>query len=185
MDKREAIMQAALDLFAERGFYGTPVPLIAEKANVGAGTIYRYFNDKEHLVNELYRHWKAELSRAIERDLSLDMPLRAMFGKIGRRWIDFAMNNRSAYTFLVAHHHAPYLDEETVKMTEAMHLKYREIFELGRKEQIFKDVQPEVILAVVSGIIDQIMKEYWSGRFDLTDELIGMIEEICWQAVRR
>lgn len=185
MDKREAIMQAAVDLFAERGFYGTPVPLIAAKANVGAGTIYRYFKDKDHLVNELYRHWKAELFKAIERDLTTDMPLRALFGEIGRRWIGFAMNNRSAYTFLVSHHHAPYLDEETVKMTETMHLKYMEIFELGRKEQIFKDVKPEVLLAVVSGIIDQIMKEFWSGRFDLTPEMLAMIDEICWQAVRR
>jgi AcrR family transcriptional regulator len=42
-DKREAIMAAALDLFVERGFYGTAVPEIAEKAGVGAGTIYRYF----------------------------------------------------------------------------------------------------------------------------------------------
>src|SRR5438067_8425981 len=42
-DKREAIMSAALELFVERGFYGTAVPEIAERAEVGAGTIYRYF----------------------------------------------------------------------------------------------------------------------------------------------
>ena len=33
MDKRDAILDAALDLFAERGFYGTAVPLIAERAD--------------------------------------------------------------------------------------------------------------------------------------------------------
>ena len=42
-DKSTAILEAALALFAERGYDGTPVPLIAEKAGVGAGTIYRYF----------------------------------------------------------------------------------------------------------------------------------------------
>src|ERR1035437_2808422 len=42
-DKREAILGAALELFAERGFHGTAVPQIADKAGVGAGTIYRYF----------------------------------------------------------------------------------------------------------------------------------------------
>ena len=46
MDKREAILEAALELFAERGFHGTAVPLIAAKAHVGAGTIYRHFKDK-------------------------------------------------------------------------------------------------------------------------------------------
>jgi len=42
-DKRETILAAALELFVERGFYGTAVPEIAERAGVGAGTIYRYF----------------------------------------------------------------------------------------------------------------------------------------------
>jgi len=54
-DKREAIMGAALDLFVERGFHGTAVPEIAQAAGVGAGTIYRYFEHKEALVNALYR----------------------------------------------------------------------------------------------------------------------------------
>src|SRR5690606_27876447 len=53
-DKREAILHAALELFVERGFWGTAVPEIAEKAGVGAGTIYRYFESKEALVNALY-----------------------------------------------------------------------------------------------------------------------------------
>jgi len=42
-DKREEIMQAALELIAEHGFHGAPMAMIAEKAGVGAGTIYRYF----------------------------------------------------------------------------------------------------------------------------------------------
>jgi AcrR family transcriptional regulator len=45
-DKRDAILDAALELFAEFGFYGTAVPQVAEKAKVGAGTIDRYFENK-------------------------------------------------------------------------------------------------------------------------------------------
>ncbi|MGN6106845.1 MAG: helix-turn-helix domain-containing protein, partial [Kofleriaceae bacterium] len=54
-DKREAIIAAALELFVERGFFGTAVPEIAERAGVGAGTIYRYFESNEALVNAIYR----------------------------------------------------------------------------------------------------------------------------------
>src|SRR4051812_14698782 len=57
-DKRESIMSAALDLFVERGFFGTAVPEIADRAGVGAGTIYRYFESKEALVNAIYREQK-------------------------------------------------------------------------------------------------------------------------------
>src|SRR5688572_30635070 len=64
-DKSEAIMNAALDLFVEKGFHGTAVPEIADKAGVGAGTIYRYFENKEALVNALYRQEKERFAQRV------------------------------------------------------------------------------------------------------------------------
>jgi len=45
-DKQRQILDAALGLFAERGFHGTRVPLVAEAAGVATGTIYHYFDSK-------------------------------------------------------------------------------------------------------------------------------------------
>src|SRR5262245_28981195 len=67
-DKAEAIMAAALELFIKRGFYGTAVPEIAERAGVGAGTIYRYFESKEALVNAIYRQQKLEFAKLVLDD---------------------------------------------------------------------------------------------------------------------
>ena len=65
-DKREAILAAATELFVERGFHGTTVPEIAERAGVGAGTIYRHFASKEAVVNELFRLHKQALTARVE-----------------------------------------------------------------------------------------------------------------------
>ncbi|MFH1135399.1 MAG: helix-turn-helix domain-containing protein [Pseudomonadota bacterium] len=73
-DKRTAILEAALTLFAKRGYHGVSVALIAARAQVGAGTIYRYFRDKEVLVNALYRKHKREMSEAILSGLEQDLP---------------------------------------------------------------------------------------------------------------
>ena len=51
-DKRTDILQSALELIAERGFHGAPISEIAQKANVAAGTIYRYFENKDLLIKE-------------------------------------------------------------------------------------------------------------------------------------
>ena len=40
-EKRAAIIQATLELVSEHGFHGCPVALVAERAGVAAGTIYR------------------------------------------------------------------------------------------------------------------------------------------------
>jgi AcrR family transcriptional regulator len=54
-DKRAEIIRAALELIAEHGFHGAPMAMIAEKAGVAAGTIYRYFESKDILITELHR----------------------------------------------------------------------------------------------------------------------------------
>src|SRR4029077_3887695 len=83
--KREAILEAALELFAERGFHGTAVPLVAERAQVGAGTLYRYFTSKEALVNALFQQWKAALFQALTADFPTDAPPRQQFHELWQR----------------------------------------------------------------------------------------------------
>ena len=61
-DKRSDIMQAALELIAERGFHGAPMAEIAEKAGVAAGTIYRYFENKDVLITELHQELEEKIS---------------------------------------------------------------------------------------------------------------------------
>src|SRR5205809_7999180 len=64
-DKRRLILDAALGVFAERGYHGTTVPEVAEAAGVGTGSLYRYFEHKEALVNEVYRDAKLRLRAAL------------------------------------------------------------------------------------------------------------------------
>jgi AcrR family transcriptional regulator len=47
--KRQAILEQAIRTFAELGFRGTDVQVIADRAAVGKGTVYRYFHSKEDL----------------------------------------------------------------------------------------------------------------------------------------
>lgn len=53
--KRERIIAAATELFAENGFEVTSIQDIACKASVAKGTVYLYFESKEVLVREVYK----------------------------------------------------------------------------------------------------------------------------------
>jgi AcrR family transcriptional regulator len=54
-ERREAIMEAALDEFIARGFTATRLDDVAKRAGVAKGTIYLHFKDKEALFEELIR----------------------------------------------------------------------------------------------------------------------------------
>jgi AcrR family transcriptional regulator len=48
-EKRQAVLDQAIRTFAEEGFRGTDVQVVADRAGVGKGTVYRYFGNKEDL----------------------------------------------------------------------------------------------------------------------------------------
>ena len=60
-DVREAILDAATDLFAERGYAATPVNAVCERAGVGKPAVYWHFENKQGLLaavlERLDKHW--------------------------------------------------------------------------------------------------------------------------------
>ncbi|MFZ0426108.1 MAG: TetR/AcrR family transcriptional regulator [Xanthobacteraceae bacterium] len=75
--RREAILVAALDEFSVRGFDATRIDDVAKRADVGKGTVYLYFEDKESLFQELIRAMLTPLIGAIEALGTVDMPVTA------------------------------------------------------------------------------------------------------------
>lgn len=75
-DRRKQILQAAVEVFAERGFHRTRVSDIAKQAGVAYGLIYHYFDSKDHVLNSVFEeNWSVFLK--VIRDLSEDPELGA------------------------------------------------------------------------------------------------------------
>ncbi|MGE3956837.1 MAG: TetR/AcrR family transcriptional regulator C-terminal domain-containing protein [Vicinamibacterales bacterium] len=54
MDRRESILRAAIDVFAERGYFNAQVADIAKAAGIAAGTVYLYFRSKDDLLVTIF-----------------------------------------------------------------------------------------------------------------------------------
>ena len=74
--RRSAILAAALDEFAARGFAATRLDDVARRAGVAKGTIYLHFADKEALFEELIRREIGPIIAALEQASHADVPLR-------------------------------------------------------------------------------------------------------------
>lgn len=55
MDKKVIIIESAIEVIAENGFYNTSVRMIANKAGISVGTIYNYFNNKDEILNHIFK----------------------------------------------------------------------------------------------------------------------------------
>src|ERR1700733_2636530 len=117
-DKRRVILDAALRVFAERGYHGTVVPEIAVAAGVSVGTLYNHFENKDALVNEVFRDAKLRLRTALVGNVAPSDSYtfesgRAWFGEVWRRLGAFSRAEPEAFRFLEMQDHVPYLDDES------------------------------------------------------------------------
>jgi AcrR family transcriptional regulator len=182
---REAILAAALDLLAERGFYGTTMPALAARASIGAGTPYRHFESKEELVNAVYRRCKEALMAALLEDFAFDAPPREQFRTFFWRLTSFFRAHPRVFDFLELHHHQPYLDAENLELEKRSLAPVLAFFEAGRREHVTRAMPAEALTAIVWGIFAGLMKAERLGHLKLTDALLAQAEVCAWEAVRR
>jgi AcrR family transcriptional regulator len=161
------------------------VPDIAKLASVGAGTIYRYFEGKEALVNALYQHHKTELSHALLAGFDPSASPRASFHHFWNAAMGFAQKSERAFQFLELHHHAPYLDATSHALEEELLAMAHAFIEAARARQVFKDVPAPVLLAIVWGAFRGVIQGGCERRIDLTKKVIAQAEECVWEAIRR
>jgi TetR/AcrR family transcriptional regulator, repressor of fatR-cypB operon len=183
-DKREAIMTAALDLFVERGFYGTAVPEIADKAGVGAGTIYRYFDSKEALVNALYRQEKTSFAQHVIENFPLVGIGREQFRALWMRMAKFAVEHTKSFVFLELHHHARYLDAESQAVEHRMLELFTNVVIAAQARGELKAGSPRLLMGLVMGSFVGVIRSCVEIDQPLDQADWKLAEQCMWEAIR-
>ncbi len=184
-NKQEDILDAALLLFATRGFDGTTVPMIAERAKVGAGTIYRYFENKESLVNALFQKCVMELSETIKKDFPISNgDIREQFRHIFKRMFNFAKKDINGLLFVDSHSGARYLNDQSKKLFADFLDFLRILLENGKKQGMICQLPSEALISIVYGAFVRLYKVIQTGVLEETPELLKGVEECCWNAIR-
>ena len=87
--RREEILAAATEVFAERTIRGTDVQEIADRIGVGKGTIYRYFPSKDELFLATVTRGMDALRERIDEVLHDDLPPREKLERLFRTFLGF------------------------------------------------------------------------------------------------
>lgn len=67
-NKRKQIMDAALNLFANKGFFDTSINMIAKEAGISKGLVYNYFENKEDLITTIIHNGFDELMSVFDKN---------------------------------------------------------------------------------------------------------------------
>ncbi len=103
-ERRDAILAAALDEFAARGFAATRLDDVARRADVAKGTIYLHFADKEALFEELIRIELGPVVGALEQASHAELPLRQVTDQLIEVFVHGIFETRRKDVIRLGHH---------------------------------------------------------------------------------
>jgi AcrR family transcriptional regulator len=160
-DKKEHIINKAIELFAIKGFEGTSIRDIAAAADVNLAMINYYFGTKEKLFEALVER-KAASTRGFLDEISKDKTLSS-FEKIDRiieNYVERLFSNRQFHRIIhqeiMLGHREP-LQQVIVNLLCPNSIMVRDIIEAGIKKGDFKKVDPELTVSSLVGTINHVL----------------------------
>jgi AcrR family transcriptional regulator len=171
--RRTAILEAALDEFSARGFAGTRLDDVAQRAGVAKGTIYLHFKDKEALFQELVRTMLGPLVAGLEQLRASDLPIRTVLERFADLFVHdiYGTRRRDVARLVIT---------EGTRFPELAEFYYREVVARGigamramiERAVARGEVHHEALarfpqLVVAPGLVAIL----WAGLFDRFDHL--------------
>ena len=165
--KRDAILRAAIDVFAERGFFNAQVADVARAAGVAAGTVYLYFKSKDDLLVSIFERSMREgltMGRAAVVDLRdpgerLRRLARAHLARLG--------NDRNlAIVFQVElRQSTKFMERFSSTLLRDYLGLIREAIADGQREGLFRaDIKPTSAAKMIFGALDEMATNWILSR---------------------
>ena len=182
--KRDQILQSALFLISENGFHGASVAAVAKEANVGMGTIYRYFENKEALINEIYRAIKTELIKAMMLGIEGGSDTDSRFSNVWRNLAHYYMTHPDALNFMEQFSNSPYFMKVTEQERWELQYPIYQFVQQAQEQGEMKDAPIEILMTMVYGTIVALVRMHINGDYVLDEQAIETAVSVSWDAVK-
>jgi TetR/AcrR family fatty acid metabolism transcriptional regulator len=162
-NKHQKILQAAIKVFSEKGFYNSRVSEIAKEANVADGTIYLYFKNKDDILISLFeeefgkivQNMRAALERdkdALQRIKRFAIAHLSIVTKQQELAEVMGVEVRQSSKFMKEYVNKPFI--------EYLNIIRSVVIEGQEKGLIRKDLTPGIMKRAFFGALDE-MARYW------------------------
>ncbi|OQX88948.1 hypothetical protein B6D60_00625 [candidate division KSB1 bacterium 4484_87] len=187
--KKSEIVNAAMKVFAQKGFANTKMSDIARAAKIGKGTIYEYFHNKndifEHGFLSLMELWETNIAKRIFRITDPEEKLKAIFYS----FLDFFEGDHSEIIDVMLDFWAEAIrqkDEQRLRVInlEKIYQDFREIIIAVLKEGIrigrFKPMNTFMVASLLIGMTDGLMLQWIMNKdlIDIKEAYRCLIEEV-------
>lgn len=180
---RDRLVRAAVELFTTQGYHDSTTPEIADRAGVAEGTIYRHFDSKEHLLNEIYRAAVRLLLKDV-KEVPGSQPCRARLTTIAVKWRELAARDPALINLVFATRLGTLLDAKSRDTYAELKGELARILASGKAAGEVRagpvEVWTEVWLSLVVLTLTRVADNEWGPQHSAPQ----MVTDAAWDAVQ-
>lgn len=145
-DKKEAILDAMLDLIVERGFHNAPMSVLAKRSGASPGVIYHYFPSKDDLIRAVYRRVIARKHEVLLSGYSDRMPAREVLLQVWLNAYRFYRNHLKEKRFLDQYLNSPFCGADAAEQPgDAAMTRILQLMRPRKQGGVIKDLPGEAL----------------------------------------
>jgi AcrR family transcriptional regulator len=183
-NKRDALLKAALKLFAKKGIDATTTALIAQKAGVANGTLFNYFGNKEELVHALFFAILEDIEENVfSRELAHDNPLDKIHGFL-TGVIRYMNKHRDIFKFLEHFRFSTYNNKTRTDVLKSSNT-IRELLIAARNQGYLQPLDIDTIEALIFGPITYVVKDCILNKQLMSEKNSDALVRRCLSSVER
>ncbi len=162
-DKREAILRAAIKVFAGKGFFNSKVADIAKQAGIADGTVYLYFKSKDEILHSIFDRAMVEFISEAKREIAGVESPEERLRRVAKLHLERLGADRDmAIVFQVELRGSTKFMEEFSAAGFADYLEIiSQIFKEGQKQGVFRrGLKPIVCAKILYGALDEMVTNW-------------------------
>ncbi len=184
VDKKEAILDAMLDMVVEGGFHNAPMSQLSKRSGASTGVIYHYFPSKEDLIHALYLRVKDIKRRVAREGYSTDMSVSEAYLHFWANSYRFYRTHSKETRFLDQYENSPFCGSETQEELlsgaySEEDMRFLSAFRPLKQGGVLKDLPPEAIHELSFGLAMRLAKH----STPIEPEALSQIAELSWKAI--
>ena len=180
---RDRLVRAALDLFTTQGYHDTTTPQIARRAGVAEGTIYRHFESKEHLLNEIYRAGVRRFQRSVTEGPGA-VPCEQRLAAIAEAWRQLAARDAALVRMVVGRRFAGLLDERSRQAAADLRHALGAVIASGKAAGSIRSGNAETWAEVWYQLVSLTLDRIAAGEWKPHDAAPDLVTRAAWDAIR-
>jgi TetR/AcrR family fatty acid metabolism transcriptional regulator len=180
-DKYHRILDAAVSVFADQGFYNSTISQIAREAGVADGTIYLYFKNKQDILSQFFTYKTrlvfSNFKQAVDKEKNAIDKLRCL---IKIHFQEFQRDRKMAEVYRMETRQSHQLMEQQIKEMTKMYLDLiASIVEQGQEEATMRqDLFLALVKRFILGAVEEVINVWVisGGKYDLVSQADPLVD---------